>query len=636
MVPDTEIDLSKQFRIAVDLCGDGIAFFDIEGNVQFVNHAWARIHGYGSEELIGKPIQVFFSEERFATEVEPFLHQMASQGSHASELRHLALDGTTFTAWVTARELKADNGKAFSRILVARPVGERERALREKEENYRIFLEDASITFFMLDLTGNFTYTNKAGEKISGYTLEEAQSQKINFMSLLLEEDQERALRDLQLVFDGVPNDGPRTYRMRDKFGDLKYVEINTLPLTVGGTLAGFHGTAVDVTDRVEAATRLNRARSLEAGSALARGIAQEFNTILGKVLDYADLAMGGLETNHGASVALSQIAKETRIAKDLAQHILTMSGGMEQPVHPVRLQSVVEDVLRFLRAGMLDKIEVHMDLDPSCDPVLAHGNEMHQLVMNLCSNACQAMSEEGGILSLELTPLEIAHTSGERYTTLAKGRHVKLIVSDTGVGMDDEGRRKAFDPHYTTKQGADGMGLWISHGIVKRSRGELDLYSERGKGSTFSVILPVWHPDHSSEHIEGHSVRPEGQPRVVLLYDDPVRLGFIRDSLWEQGYKVLGFEQPQQVLEALDHWLDEFEAVIVEASPKGINYVHLLESIQERNPDLEILLCVKEASLEETALGNRSHLTILSQACDTQELTAALQKILSGRTRKR
>jgi len=618
-----------RFQAAVNLCGDGICFTDMDGNVEIVNHAWAKMHGYDKEELPGKPFQIFFSEKVFTTTVQSFLDKLSQEGLVSGELQHMGLGDLTFHAWVLAQELKDSNGNKQAHIFIAHPMGERERALREKEENYRVFLEDASIAFFMMDLDGQYTYTNKAGERLSGYTLEEAQSQKISFLQLICEEDRERILRDFQLVAEGVPNAGSRTYRFRDKAGNLKYAEVNTLPITVGGTIAGFHGTVMDVTQRIDAATRLQRARSFEALSALANGISQSFNASLSKVIGFSELAMEHLEKDHPVYPAIMEILKESSLSKDLVKRILQAGAEAEQHAQPLRLQTMVDNVLHYMRSTQPKNVKMLLDMDPSCEPILASSSEIQQVLMNLYANACQAMAERGGTLSLSVKPFLLDKIGSSRYARLSPGRYVQLVVRDTGVGMDEETIRKAFEPYFTTRKGSDGLGLWICHGVVRRHGGEIDIHTELGKGSTLTLLFPVCSPDVSMPSTaQSVELCPQGLLRLLLVCNETHQIHSRLEPLWEIGYRVMIFHDVLEAYSVFEQWHDSFDVAILEMDLLKTSGMEMIQKLRAKKQDLQILVMGKEFPSQETDPLFQARCEFLQDPVSHEDLIRAIPPI--------
>ncbi len=237
---------------------------------------------------------------------------------------------------------------------------------------------------------------------------------------------------------------------------------------------------------------KLRQAQKMEAIGALAGGIAHDFNNVLYSIIGYTELTMDDMPEGSLARENLKEVFKSAMRAKDMVQQILVLSGKDDTPKKPIKIQPVVKEELKLLRSSIPATIEIRQSIDEDCGPVLAASTQIRQMVMNLVTNAYQAMQEKGGLL--ELTLIEEKIGSDDSDSDLHPGTYLKLTVSDTGHGMDNVVMEKIFDPYFSTKgpgKGA-GMGLAVVHGIVKSHGGNITVYSKLGEGTTFHVYLPL------------------------------------------------------------------------------------------------------------------------------------------------
>ena len=237
---------------------------------------------------------------------------------------------------------------------------------------------------------------------------------------------------------------------------------------------------------------KLQQAKKMEAIGTLAGGIAHDFNNVLYSIIGYTELTMDDMPEGSLAKKNLKEVLKAAMRAKDMVQQILVFSSKDDTQKKPIKIQPVVKEDLKLLRASIPANIEIRQSIDEDCGPVLAASTQIHQMVMNLATNAYQAMQEKGGLLELTLMEEEIG--SDDSDPDLHPGTYLKLTVSDTGHGMDNVVMEKIFDPYFSTKgpgKGA-GMGLAVVHGIVKSHGGNITVYSKLGKGTTFHVYLPL------------------------------------------------------------------------------------------------------------------------------------------------
>jgi signal transduction histidine kinase len=232
----------------------------------------------------------------------------------------------------------------------------------------------------------------------------------------------------------------------------------------------------------------------METIGTLAGGIAHDFNNILATIIGYTDIAMQDLPNDHSSFQDLEQILKASNRAKDLVNKILTFSRQMESKTESISLVSYIQDTVRMLGGSITDKIKIKTSLDHDCPPVTADPSHLHQIIVNICTNAFHAMQKKGGCLYINLKSQDADDKFLTRYPNLRKGKYVRMDFRDTGLGMKQDIIERIFEPFFTTKPVGEGTGLGLSvvHGLVKNMNGEILVESKPGKGSTFSVLLPA------------------------------------------------------------------------------------------------------------------------------------------------
>jgi two-component system cell cycle sensor histidine kinase/response regulator CckA len=250
----------------------------------------------------------------------------------------------------------------------------------------------------------------------------------------------------------------------------------------------------MDITDETRLQNYLQRAQRMETIGTLAGGIAHDFNNILATIIGYTDIAMQDLPREHTSFRDLEQILKASNRAKDLVNKILTFSRQMESKTESVSLSSYIQDTVRMLEGSIPEKIKIRTSLDPVCPPVMADPSHLHQIIMNICTNAFYAMRKKGGYLHITLKSLNVDDKFLSKYPNLRKGKYVRMDFRDTGIGIKQDLLERIFEPFFTTKPVGEGTGLGLSvvHGLVKNMNGEILVESKPGKGSTFSVLLPA------------------------------------------------------------------------------------------------------------------------------------------------
>lgn len=411
--------------------------------------------------------------------------------------------------------------------------------------------------------------------------------------------------------------------------------EIAIYPLRDGvGRLAGAVHVARDVTDkrvaerdRLELERRLMQAQRMEAIGLLAGGIAHDFNNILTPIMAHAELGLMGLSDGEKAGEDFRQILVAAQRAADLVSQILAISRPDDAMPTPVDLGLLAKEAVKLLRASLPPTIEIRTRIEPGCRPVLGHVSRLHQVVLNLCTNARDAMADGGGMLSLQIGTAEIAGADGSR-------RAVRLSVSDTGTGIAPEIADRIFEPYFTTKARGKGtgLGLAVAHGIVRSLGGEIDVRSVPGQGSTFDVLLPAADdPEGSGAAAAPAPPRGAGQ-RILVVDDEPPIREVLRRMLVSLGYRVTSCATAADALATLSIDPADIDGAVFDYSMPGTGGIELAQRALALRPDLPILLATgfAEDLNEESArlLGLRS---IVQKPYSLQRLAEALRTALAG-----
>ena len=385
------------------------------------------------------------------------------------------------------------------------------------------------------------------------------------------------------------------------------------------GHIVRYKGIVEDITernrakeDREKLQAQLNQAQKMEAIGALAGGIAHDFNNILGAIIGYSELAkMKALEGGNVIAELDQVISAGDRAAK-LVKQILTVSRQHRQEKKPVQIRYIVREALKMLRSTLPTTIEFKEDLVKESGIVNADPTQMHQVIMNLCTNAGHAMREEGGVLAVGLAHVELDDSLASKHFDLAPGPYLRLTVSDTGHGMSPEIRDRIFDPYFTTKEMGEGTGLGLSvaQGIVKAHGGAISVYSEPGKGTTFHVYLPVT-PEKAREEKEPEKPLPTGAERILFIDDEPVLVEVGGRMLERLGYEVVVKTSSMEALELFRSGPGRFDLVITDLTMPRMTGDKLARELIGIRPDIPVILCTghsKQVSEEKAkSLGIRA-----------------------------
>jgi len=341
-------------------------------------------------------------------------------------------------------------------------------------------------------------------------------------------------------------------------------------------------------------AQKLQRSQKMESMGLLAGGVAHDFNNALYSIIGYADLTMDDVPEGSLAQSNLKEVLNAAYRSKNMVQQILTFSRQKEPEKKLVKVQSVVKEAIQLLMNSIPTSIEIRQNIDEDCKPMMADPTQIHQVVMNLATNAYHAMREKGGVLTINVTKEKISMDDSASYPDLYPGTYLKLTVSDTGHGMDKSIIPKIFDPFFTTKPPGEGtgMGLSIIHGIVKSHGGDIKVYSEPGKGTVFNVYFPLIEAKPVEPRIVSTEPIQKGSECILLVDDEEPIVRMVKQTLERLGYQVATRTGSVDALEAFRANPDKFDLVITDMSMPNMSGVELAPRLLEIRADIPIILC--------------------------------------------
>ena len=632
----------KRLRLlssAVEQSCEGIAMSDLEGNLVFTNKAFAAMHGYTQEELVGKHLSIFHTAEQMPS-VEAANRESRKTGEFNGEVWHVRRSGTVFPALMHNSILKDETGKPIGMIGTLRDITEQKQAdeeLRKSEERLKYIIDNMGDIIFRTDLEGNYTFWNKAAEKITGYPLDKLL--RMNRRELIAAEYHEFVFERTRKRIAGEPLDERYDIETIHKDGHRVALELHTTPVYEAGKLIGVQAIGRDVTERKQAEeekkkleARLQQAQKMEAIGTLAGGIAHDFNNILFPVIGYTEMTMENLPEDSLGRRNLQEVLKAANRAKSLVQQILTFSRQSEHEPKPLEIQPIIKEALKLLRASLPSTIEISQKIEKECGLILGDPVQIHQVMMNLCTNAYHAMCEKGGVLEVSLTAANLDSDAVVQYPDLSPGSYLKLSVRDTGHGMDRKTMDRIYDPYFTTKDPNKGTGLGLSivHGIVKSHGGYITVYSEPGVETIFHVYLPRIDTGAVSPWTVSIEPVPKGKERILLV-DDEVQLVRVMQQMLERlGYHVTARTSSVEALEAFCHQPEEFDLVITDQTMPNMTGAELAQEIMGIRSDIPVILFTgfSEVISEEKAkaMGIREY---IMKPVITRDLAKAIRRVL-------
>ncbi|MBI9076016.1 MAG: GAF domain-containing protein [Desulfatibacillum sp.] len=377
---------------------------------------------------------------------------------------------------------------------------------------------------------------------------------------------------------------------------------------------------------------RLRQSQKMEAMGTLAGGIAHDFNNILAPIIGYAEMELDEAISEQRPHDSLEAILKASYRARDLVKQILTFSRGAEYELGPVRIQSIIKESIKLLRSSFPSTITITQMIDDKCGPVLADPTQIHQIIMNLCTNSYHAMQEAGGTLDISLREMEVSSPDLALFPSLKEGTHLRLSVSDTGKGMDKETVERIFEPYFTTKAKEEGTGLGLSvvHGIVSSVNGAVKVYSELGKGAAFHVLLPVMLSPAPEIEIVPLDKIPHGTERVLVVDDEEMMVTMIESMLERLGYEATCVTSAPEALALFKKAPYAYDVLVTDLTMPGFTGIQLSQKCKEIRPELPIVLCTGFSERTTGALIANAGISItMNKPIVIRDLALALRQAL-------
>jgi len=542
----------------------------------------------GAARFLVKPMEIECLLEEIETVIKNYSSEQASL-NHDIEQKELLL--TSDYANIVAKKL---NKKVRELEM------ERER-LSKSESKYRRLVEALRDNYFFYTHDPNhyFSYISPSIQNVLGYSPKEFQQ---HFQTCLTDNEMNASvITQMDNGMKGI-RQNPFEIEIYHKNGPKKRLFITEQPIVDKyGNIISVEGIAQDITKRViaekeltRAHERLEQAQKMEAIGTLAGGIAHDFNNILMPIIGYIDMIKSEFPENSKGWKWSSTVQIAAMRAKELVQQILTFSRCQEQEKKKIYIHNIVKEVIKFLKSSIPKSIEIRESIHPIKKLVCANPIQMHQVLMNLCTNAYYAMRDKGGVLSVSLSEIDISPDNLFEFPDVIEGTYVRIEVSDTGTGIIKEHLKKIFEPYFTTKPKNEGTGLGLSvvHGIITNHDGHIFVYSEPEKGTTFLIYLPVIQSLKKKSEPAQISQELTGTERLLIIDDDDIIVGLMNKQLISFGYQVLALTCPVKAVDIFRQNPQQFDLVITDMTMPKKDGVKLSQEILSIRPDIPIILC--------------------------------------------
>jgi PAS domain S-box-containing protein len=592
----------ERFRMIVELSPFPISIFDSNGRYLYINRKFSEVFGYTLKDIpTGKRwFDLAFPDSHYRQEAisawKSDLEKLAKKKIMPRLFSVKCKNGVVRE--IIFRPLRVNYDQLF---IIYEDITDRKRAQEEvykaKEYLEKVF-NSVTDSIIVTGLNTRVVTCNKATEKIFGYKSEEIVGKSIRKIFPDKQAFKDLIPRSLKEIEDHGHFEGEIT--LRHKGGQTFPVSlISSMLIGTDGNPIGIVGVGRDITERKQTEearekleSHLRQAQKMEAIGTLAGGIAHDFNNILSVILGYIELSIDVFPEGSSAKSNMEEVIRVCNRGKDLVKQILTFSRKVEKELIPVQIHALVNEALRFIRASLPSTIEIRQEIDTESGSILANPTQIHQIIINLCSNAYYAMRESGGVLEIKLVAVKIGPDSRIDCQELKDGTYLRLTIKDTGHGIEKADLERIFDPFYTTKPPGEGTGMGLStvHGIVRAHGGTITVSSELGKGTTFNIYLP-----RLSREVPVKESKPEltteGKEHILLVDDEESIVYAGKIVLERLGYKVTALKSSSEALEIFNKNPDEFDLVITDQTMPAMTGAELASKMMLIRPAIPVIL---------------------------------------------
>ncbi|MGA2027120.1 MAG: PAS domain S-box protein, partial [Syntrophobacteraceae bacterium] len=576
----------ERYRSIIENIPDVFYRTDEHGMIVMASPSATRLLGFESiEEILGMPAESLWADPKGHSQM---LQRLDNNGIIRDfETAIKKKDGSPRFVSVTSTFWKDRNGSIAGVEGLIRDITDRKQA---EEERLRLVtaIEQSAEAMLITDTNWVIHYVNAAFESMSGYNRRDAIGRHMGFLKGgIHNEEFYRNIR--QTLSNGAVWSGRITNRKKD--GTFYETEVTGSPVrNQAGQIINYAIVHRDITRQVTLENHLRQAQKMEAIGTLAGGIAHDFNNILSAIMGYAEFAVLKLPDHSPVIRDLQQVLDAGRRASDLVKQILTFSRQTKQGKKPVEVALIVKEVLKLMRSSLPATIQIRQELPVAQQPaiVLADPTEIHQVLMNLCTNSAHAMRTKGGVLFVKLSDIVVDNVFFSQHPDLRAGPYVRITVSDTGHGMDEAVIQRIFDPYFTTKGPGEGTGLGLSvvQGIVKSCNGLITVNSTPEKGTDFDVFLPKIE-DNTQVEARAACVLPTGTERILFVDDEEALALLGQKMLISLGYNVSIKTNPLEVLEAFRSDPFGLDLLVTDMTMPDLRGDELAKELLAVRPDL-------------------------------------------------
>jgi PAS domain S-box-containing protein len=581
----------NQYRYLVDSTTDSLYLVDEKCRYIFMNNNHIQRLKLPIEKIIGHSYDEFHSAEQSKEFAEKIKEVYAANKSVQDEHQSPYESGYFLRTFSPVRD-SINNEKIIAVAIVSKNITERrlaEEALRKSEEKYRLLIENSNEAIFII-LDGKIKYANLHTEQMIGYGMEELSS--ISFINLVVSEDRDMVLELQESCLQGENPSINYSFRITNKQGITLWVETNSVGINWDNEPAILNSMR-NITKQKRTEARLFQAQKMESIGTLAGGIAHDFNNLLMGIQGHASLALLHMDPQNANFEHLKTIETLVMSGADLTKQLLGFARGGKYEVKTVDLNLLIQKTSETI--GRTKKeIKIHRNFQNDLWPIDVDHGQIEQVLLNLYVNAWQAMPG-GGNLYLETKNIFVEENRFKPYITM-NGHYVKISVTDTGGGMDEKTKERIFEPFFTTKEMGRGTGLGLAsvYGIIKNHNGFINVYSEKGQGTTFNIYLPASPKKDTHDKdkdVDGDNVISKGAETILLVDDESMILTVGSELLKTLGYTILTAQDGSSAIDLYKNSKENIDLVILDMVMPEMGGGEVFDELKKINPQVKVLL---------------------------------------------
>lgn len=628
---------SRRWLDTFNALSEPLAILDLDCRIVQSNRALRRLVGKSEDEIIGRPCWEIIRSTSGSMEACPCAN---IEHSHRRETAIVDIGMRRFEVAMDPRF--DEKGQISGYIHIMSDITEREkadRALREARQTLITILDSIDATIYVADMDSHeILFMNRhmknafdgdfTGQSCwKAFRNQDGPCENCTNPKLLDEKGAPTGV----CVWEGHNASSGRYYINYDRA--IRWIDGRYVRLQV----------ATDITqlktleqERQLTETQLRQAQKMEAIGTLAGGIAHDFNNILSAILGYSELALDDALNDRTSPQYLRQILKAGGRARDLVQQILTFSRQTETVAKPIQVKPIVKEALKLLRASLPSTIEIRpyiqSDAIVEADPI-----QIHQVIMNLCTNAGHAMRETGGTLTVEIMNETLSRNFTERYAGMSPGEYLKIEISDTGHGISNEIKDKIFDPYFTTKEKGEGtgMGLAVVQGIVQGCNGAVSVGTSKGHGARFKIYLPIIHTNETVK-TKPEVVIPGGNERILFVDDEPPLVELSKQLMERLGYQVTIRTSSIEAFELFKSQPEAFDLIITDMTMPNMTGDVLATKLMSIRPDIPVIICTGYSEkITQNLLDRLNIKALILKPIIRDELLIAVRQVLDDAIEK-